>query len=136
MALEMGRTVTRLVVECARCPPGSVDFPKWPRTTQLKELQIHGFELPALPENACENLTQLVYLNLGKCHMEALPEKIFDNLTHLQILGLRENRLKDLPDKIFDHLSELRRLYLTGNPLLKEPSKCKELNEKGAICLI
>lgn len=122
----------------------------------IENLSLLGNQLPHLPNNLTESLTNLVYLNLGNNQLKDLPDSlnILKKLVYLNInynklcfipnvvceldslktLTAHGNHIQSVPKNLCD-LSNLEDLDLSCNSLSSLPPTCEKLNSLKKLSL-
>lgn len=87
--------------------------------TNIQYLQLDRNQLPVVPIDLVNNMTQLRLLNLSSNHVTSIEQNSFQKLTNLSELDLSYNRISRLAKNAFAGLSSLEYLNLNGNELIK-----------------
>ncbi|XP_078605300.1 uncharacterized protein LOC144878523 [Branchiostoma floridae x Branchiostoma japonicum] len=95
----------------------------------LKVLNLRWNQsLQTLPQELCDQLSDLEELNLSVCDLGYLPENI-GNLKKLRILQSSCNRISSLPESVFKSLDNLEELTLCDNSITEIPESISNLKK-------
>ena len=89
--------------------------------------------LEYIPDELCEELTQIKFLSLLNNRIKEIPHNI-NFLKNLILLGLCNNEITSIPDSLFQ-LNKLSSLCLHGNLLTELPDKIGALTELKSLTI-